>query len=230
MRDAEVLTVAYRSTTDAVARFVPEELEPAGNRVLLHFYRIHDAGPFAAYGELQVHIPVHHPATGTSGAFSPFMYLESDGATASGREIFGQPKKIATITLAPDGDLLVGRLWRNGIDVVTATMALRQQPSSLETLQELGFGTNINLKVIPSVDGSGPAVRELTARDFEDMHVHEVWEGFGTVELRPNAQAPVFLLPVVEVERAFYWRADFTAVWGRVLESLKVEDPDPALV
>ena len=230
MRDAEILTVAYRSTAEAVARFVPEELEPAGDRVLLHFYRIHDAGPFAAYGELQVHLPVRHPASGTSGAFSPFMYLESDGATASGREIFGQPKKIATITLAPDGDLLVGRLRRNGIDVVTATMALRQRPSSLEALQELGFGTNINLKVIPSVDGSGPAVRELTARDFEDLVVHEVWEGLGTVELRPNAQAPVFLLPVVEVERAFYWRADFTAVWGRVLESLKVEDADPALV
>jgi acetoacetate decarboxylase len=230
MRDAEILTVAYRSTAEAVARFVPEELEPAGERVLLHFYRIHDAGPFAAYGELQVHIPVRHPATGVSGGFSPFMYLESDGATASGREIFGQPKKIATITLAPEGDLLVGRMTRNGIDVVTATMALRQAPSSVEALQALGFGTNINLKLIPSVDGSGPAVHELTARDFEDLHVHEVWEGFGTVELRPNAQAPLFLLPVVEVERAFYWRADFTATWGRVLERLTVAEADAALV
>lgn len=230
MRNAEILTVAYRSTAAAVARFVPDELEPADERVILHFYRIHDAGPFAAYGELAVHLPVHHPPTGVSGAFSPLLYLESDGALASGREIFGQPKKLATVTLAPDGDLLVGRMRRNGIDVVTATMALHQTQSSVEALQALGFGTNINLKVIPSVDGSGPAVRQVTARDFADLHVHEVWEGFGTVELRPNAQAPVFLLPVVEVERALYWRADFTAVWGRVLESLTVEQTDAALV
>jgi len=230
MRNAELLTVAYRSSAEAVAQFVPDELEPAGDRVILHFYRIHDAGPFAAYGELAVHLPVRHAPTGVTGAYSPLLYLESDGALASGREIFGQPKKIATVTLAPDGDLLVGRMTRNGIDVVTATMSLRQTPSSVEALQALGFGTNINLKVIPSVDGSGPAVHELTARDFEDLHVHEVWEGFGTVELRPNAQAPVFLLPVTEVERAFYWRADFTATWGRVLERLTVVEADAALV
>src|SRR3954464_15929599 len=91
MHDAEIFTVAYRSTAEAVARFVPDELEPAGERVILHFYRIHDAGPFAAYGELAVHLPVHHHRTGVSGAFSPLLYLESDGALASGREIFGQP-------------------------------------------------------------------------------------------------------------------------------------------
>lgn len=89
MRNAEILTVAYRSTAAAVARFVPDELEPADERVILHFYRIHDAGPFAAYGELAVHLPVHHPRTGVSGAFSPLLYVESDGALASGREILG---------------------------------------------------------------------------------------------------------------------------------------------
>ena len=52
------------------------------------------------------------------------------------------------------------------------------------------------------------------------MVVHEVWRGPGTIELRPNAQAPVHLLPVLEVEVAFHWRADFTLVYGRVLEDI----------
>jgi hypothetical protein len=38
MHDAEILSVAYRSTPQAVARFVPAELTPLGERVLLHFY------------------------------------------------------------------------------------------------------------------------------------------------------------------------------------------------
>ena len=50
--------------------------------------------------------------------------------------------------------------------------------------------------------------------------MHEVWRGPGTVELRPNAQAPVHLLPVLEVEEAFHWRVDFTLTYGRVLEDL----------
>jgi acetoacetate decarboxylase len=235
MRDAEIFTVAYTSNPDSIAAFVPEELEPLGDRVLLHFYRIHDAGPYGSYSECSVQLPVRHDRSGTVGAFSPILLLGSDGAIATGRELFGQRKKAATVTLAPDGDLLVARVQRNGIDVVTATMPCRQAPSTPAALQELSFGTNINLKIIPAVDGSGDAVRELTARDFTDVDIHEVWEGFGTVELRPNAQAPLHLLPVRDVMRALYWRADFTANFGRVLESCDtpatsfVRNPIPAL-
>jgi acetoacetate decarboxylase len=78
----------------------------------------------------------------------------------------------------------------------------------------------LNLKAIPAVDGSGTSVRELTARTLEDVVVHEVWRGPGTLELRPNAQAPVHRLPVVEVVEAFHWRADFTLVYGTVLETI----------
>ena len=38
-----------------------------------------------------------------------------------------------------------------------------------------------------------------------------------TVELRPNAQAPVHRLPVVEPLEAWHWRASFTLVPGRVV-------------
>jgi len=50
--------------------------------------------------------------------------------------------------------------------------------------------------------------------------VHEVWLGPGTVEVRPNAQAPIHLLPVLDVVAATYWRADFSLVDGVVLETI----------
>jgi acetoacetate decarboxylase len=219
MRNTEILTVAYRTEADAVARFLPPQLESLAPRVIVHLYRMHDAEWFGAYGESAVHLPVRHPASGTEGAYSPLLFVESDGAVAAGREIYGQPKKGGEIELGPVGDLLVGRLRRNGIDVVTATMPYKQQVSSVHELNELGFRTNINVKEIVSVDGG--VARQLTAREFEDVVVHEVWRGPGTVELRPNAQAPVHLLPVLEVETAFHWRVDFTLPYGRVLEELR---------
>ncbi len=219
MRNTEILTVAYRTTDEAVAGFMPPQLEPLAPRVIVHLYRMHDADWFGSYGESAVQIPVRHAAA--EGVFSPLLFVESDGAVAAGREIYGQPKKGGEIELGPDGDLLVGRLRRNGIDVVTATMPYKQQAAESAELDALGFRTNINLKVIPAVDGSGDAVRQLTAREFDDVVVHEVWKGPGTIELRANAQAPVYLLPVVEVEAAFHWRVDFTLTYGRVLEDLR---------
>jgi len=124
MRDAEILTVAYRTAPQAVERFLPRGLEPAAPRAI-------------------------------------------------------------------------------------ATMPYKQQTGTVEELDALGFRTNLNLKAVPAVDGSGAAVRQVTAREFEDVVVHEVWRGPGTVELRPNAQAPV------------HWRVDFTLTYGRVLEELR---------
>jgi len=219
MRDTEILTVAYRTDPGAIERFLPVQLSATAPRVLVHLYRMHDADWFGSYGEAAIHIPVHHAASRTTGAYSPLLFVESDGALAAGREIYGQPKKLGEIELGPAGDLLVGRVRRNGIDVVTATMPYKQQASSVDELDALGFGTNINVKEIAGVDG-GVALRQLTAREFDDLVVHEVWRGPGTVELRPNAQAPVHLLPVLEVEAAFHWRADFTLVHGRVLEDI----------
>jgi acetoacetate decarboxylase len=219
MRNTEILTVAYRTTDEAVAGFLPPQLEPLAPRVIVHLYRMHDAEWFGSYGESAVQIPVRHAAG--EGVFSPLLFVESDGAVAAGREIYGQPKKGGQIELGPDGDLLVGRLRRNGIDVVTATMPYKQQAAEPAELDALGFRTNINLKVIPAVDGSGDDVRQLTAREFDDVVVHEAWKGLGTIELRANAQAPVYLLPVVEVEAAFHWRVDFTLTYGRVLEDLR---------
>lgn len=221
MRNTEILTVVYETDRDALERMVPAPLAVTAELVLVHLYRMHDADWFGAYGESAIQIPVRHDGSGTEGAYSPLLFVESDGAVAAGREIYGQPKKAGTIELGPQGDLLVGRVRRNAIDVLTATMPYKQVAASPDDLERhAGFRTNINLKVVPSIDGSGPAVRELTARTLADVVVHEAWRGPGTVELRPNAQAPVYLLRVRDVVEAFHWRADFTLVYGTVLERL----------
>ena len=78
------------------------------------------------------------------------------------------------------------------------------------------FEENINLKAVDHIDG-GPAICQLAARRLVDVFVHECWGGPCTVELRLNAQAPVYCLPVLEMPDGLHWRADFTLVAGRVV-------------
>jgi acetoacetate decarboxylase len=220
MRNTEILTVVYRSDMAAIEAMLPRELDATSDLVLIHVYRMHDAEWFGDYGEAAVHLTVRHAGSATEGVYSPLLFVESDGAVAAGREIYGQPKKGGRVALVPDGDLLVGRVSRNGIEIITATTPYKQRRGVRDDLEaHASFATNINLKVIPAVDG-GDALRQVTAREFADVDVHEVWRGPGTLELRPNAQAPVHLLPVRGVVEAFHWRADFTLVDGRVLETL----------
>ena len=215
-RDARILTAFYRTDPEAVALLVPPPLEPAGDVVAIHVYDMRDTDWLGPYGECNVMVPVRFGG-GDPVGYSPYLYLGSEVGVAHGREIHGQPKKLARVSLKARGDLLVGRVARNGIDVITATMPYKQAPARPEQMREaFDFSTNLNLKAIDHIDGH-PAIRQITARRLADVTVHEVWSGPSTVELRANAQAPVFRLPVREMLTGFFWRSDFTLVPGEIL-------------
>jgi acetoacetate decarboxylase len=151
------------------------------------------------------------------GAYSPYLFLQSDLGVAHGREVHGQPKKGANVSLEFRSDLIVGVIERNGIDIVTGTLAYKQkQAAPSELSRHFDFANNINLKAVNHIDGR-PAIRQLTSRRLADVHIHECWTGPCSVELRPNVQAPVFRLPVREPLRGFFWKADFTLVPGVIL-------------
>ena len=124
---------------------------------------MHDAEWFGVYGESAVHLPVMLP-DGRPGTYSPFLVLGSDGAVAAGREHYGQPKKHGEVVLAPRGDLMVGTVARNGIEIATATICFKQQPAGADALDRLlpGSTLNVNLRVLPEEEGRFR--RELVAR------------------------------------------------------------------
>ena len=124
-------------------------------------------------------------------------------------------KSWARPSLEMRGDLIVGRVERNGIDVITGTMAYKQKVAG-DMKPFFDFATNLNLKAVDHIDGT-PAIRQITSRKLADVVVHEAWEGPCTVELRANAQLPVFRLPVLEPLLGIYWRADFTLVPGEII-------------
>jgi acetoacetate decarboxylase len=217
MRDTEILTVVYRTDPQRARALVPEPLELLGDLVLVHLYHMHDSDWFGDYHESAVQIPVRLRGTEVTGAYSPYLYLGSAGAVAVGREVYGQPKKDGRPRLEVRDDMWVGTVERNGIDVITATMAYKQQRSELGALTaHADFRNNINLKIVPNVDGT-PALRQLTSRVLQDVRVHECWRGAATMELRANAQAPVYRLPVRDVVEGFYWRVSFVLPFGEVI-------------
>lgn len=221
-RDAEILTLTYRTDPEAIRALLPEPLVSAGDRVMIHVYRMNDTDWLGPYHEVNVMVGATLPGKAT-GAYSPWLFLSSDIGVAHGRELHGQPKKLGNPKLEFRGDLIVGSLERNGIDVLTGTMPYKQTKAEITDLSAIfPFATNLNLKAIDHIDGT-PAIRQLTSRQLADVQVTECWRGPCTVELRPNAQAPLHRLPVVEMLDGFYWKATFTLVRGVILHDYLTE-------
>jgi len=216
LRRTEILTIVHRTDPEAADRLIPAPLELAGDLCVVHVYRMHDAEWFGVYCESAWQIPVRMP-DGTAAVYSPFLVLESDGAVAAGREAYGQPKKAGQVSLEPNGDLLVGRVARNGIEIATATMGWKQTPAGGGELEALVAESGVNVNLRLRQEEGDTFSRELVARDFTDVIEHEAWTGPGTLELHANAQMPVYLLPVREVVLAIHRVIDLTLAPGSVV-------------
>ena len=219
MRKVTILTTFYRTDRDAVAGVIPPPLVPASDIVAVHLYKMTDTDFFGPYEESAVQVDVMIPDSDVRGAYSPYLFLNSDGAIAAGREVYGQPKKYGQPKLTVDQDLIVGTIKRNGVRFLRVTTPYKQQRDEISEARAIfDFITNINYKVIPASTG-GVDIREITARELSAVTVHECWRAPGTVEISPHAQAPVHRLPVVEMLDAFYWTCDFTLGPARVVHT-----------
>ena len=154
-----------------------------------------------------------------TGSYSPYFYVDSDRAMAGGREFHGQPKRRADVHLEHRGDLIVGTVVANGIEVFVGTLPYKAAPATFAELRaDVDPVTNINLKILHEIDGR-TAVRQLTARDLVDVVVGECWSGPSTAEVRPHATCPLYRLPVVSFLAGYYWTTEFSLVGGRVLHT-----------
>jgi len=209
-RNVWILTALYRTNAAAVRRIVPEPLVTSDGLVAIHIYQMNDTEHFGAYNESAVQVRVSLGETLATGAYSPYLLLDHDGAIAAGREVYGQPKKYGKPRIEIRQDLIVGTVSRNDIDVITVTAPYKVRRSSIEEMLGIfDFVSNVNLKVIPAADATS-GIRELTVRQLTDVVVHEIWRSHGTVELRPHATVPIHRLPVEEMGEVFYWNCDFT--------------------
>jgi acetoacetate decarboxylase len=217
-RNVSVLTACYRTDADAIDALLPAPLRRVSDVVMVHVYDMPDVDHMGAVRECNVMVGAALEGDDrVVGGYTTALYIDSDVGLAVGREVHGQPKKLAQPRLEHRGDLTVGSVERNGIEILTATRASKQRRAELGELAEhFEFAENLNYKAIPQIDGS-PAIAQITARRLSELHVHECWRSPGSVELRANVQAPVYLLPVRASLDAFFWRADFTLVPGRVL-------------
>jgi acetoacetate decarboxylase len=215
-RNVEVMTLVYRSNPEAISALLPPLLERTSDLVLIHIYNMHDVEWLGSYGECNVMVGARLEEK-IQGGYSPYLFLDSDIGLAQGREVHGQPKKFARPSIVLRQDLLVGAVERNGIDIITGTMGYKCHPGNLDSLlEQVDFVTNLNYKVIPHIDGT-TAIRQITSRKLSNVKMHECWTGPCTVDLKPNALAPVHKLPVIEALDGFYWRADFTLVEGVIV-------------
>ncbi len=223
--DREFLIVTYESDSDAIRAALPEPLEPDGsNLVMYEFIKMPDSSGFGNYTESGVVIPALFK--GEPVNFTAQMYLDDEPPIAGGREIWGFPKKHGNPQLGIIHDTLTGILEYAGVTVAVSTMTYKHhnmlydftshRPESTDGIMQKLLKTQVNLKIIPDVDGT-PAIMQLVGYNLTDINLKGAWTGPARLQLNHHVNAPVADLPVRKIVGGLHFIADITLPYGRVL-------------
>ena len=227
----EYFIIAFRTTPEAIEAALPAPIKPIGDGIVLYeFMNMPDSPGLGSYSESGILIP--GTFEGRDVNYTAQMYLNSEPAIYAGREIWGFPKKRGDPTLRAEEDTLVGRLTFGGNVVALGTMpykaeailAKHERPQhALELVRKKLTKPQVNLKIIPAVDGSDD-VRQLIEYHPQVIKVHEAWKGPARLHLVPHVDADVANFPVLEVIGGTHMMADIILPYGKVVHDYQQID------
>jgi acetoacetate decarboxylase len=198
------LKVEFLTDPSVIARLLPPPLEPAAEPIAsVTVGRWHSNG-VGSYVGASVYLSAAHE--GTAGGYALTMWMDAEPPMMFGREVFGEPKKLADVRLERSGSECSATVERHGTRLVALRAELTDEREPV-VRDRVAF----NYRSRTSPDGAGlegPAV--LTRAVFTETITR--WEeGRGAIDLRGTAHDPLQELPVVSVIRATYSEQDIAA-------------------
>src|SRR5699024_6672401 len=95
------------------------------------------------------------------GGYYIFEYEDDDAAIATGRELWGYPKKLGHKTLERKGNKIKGTASRRGIKLMELELNL---DSDMKDIPRLDLFPHLNIHTIPKPDGPGIFSQRIIAR------------------------------------------------------------------
>ena len=194
----------FKYVTDvSAARMIPDSVELADPPTAGLVFASYPSSNLGPYNEVVLFLDVVFK--GRPLQFGAFLYVTSDAAMASGREMGGYPKKIARIEFLGGSDQTAAMERPAGLRICTGTMRpeVRQlPPAGPQKSAAASPSTVLNyltLRLIPSPQlNQPPTVLELLETKWT-VEPSEVWTGPGSCQFTGASDLdPLHWAPVVK--------------------------------
>jgi len=218
--DGSVLSVTFETDPALIAALLPHPLEHDGSGIATVFVgrwqRSNCVGPFSG-GALNL-----RASYGTlSGVYCLTMPMSTDAAVIFGRELYGEPKKLARVTLERTGARVSATIERHGITYIAIAAELSERDENPGEARGLTF----HLKATPRADGHGFDAAPLLVGVTSRTRLRLVERGTAQLTFADSPFDPVADFPVRRVVSATYSEGD-TETTAQILAAL---DPTAAL-
>ncbi|WP_048440266.1 acetoacetate decarboxylase family protein [Caenimonas sp. SL110] len=216
------LGILCEGSLEGIQKALPADFEAMSNIFevfVMNSPEVHDVsrpemGP-RSYLEGGIVVPVRYGDL--VGGHVLYEFVTTDDSLASGREVWGYPKKMADVTFSEEGSgaitATVSRLGRTLIDA-------RFTPGD-NSFDKPQLNPRIQRKRIPRADGTGYDVDQIIRNELRAPKVHSMVRGTATVNLGGSPlMDPLFELDIQRVIGAEFLIAEFFLDWGTVHRDL----------
>jgi acetoacetate decarboxylase len=197
----ERLTVEFLTTPETVARLLPPPLEPAATPLVLAAVGRWQSDFVGDYAGGSIYLACMHE--GVAGGYPVVMYMDQEQCIMYGREVFGEPKRLAKNGIFRNGDQFHGYLERNGTRILELHADVGE-----DTGPGHADGYAFNYRARPAADGIGLEGPATLTRAHFDTTIRANRIGTGSVTLRSTPHDPLAEIEVVSVVRAVYQEHD----------------------
>lgn len=212
--DAEMLTVVWETTPESIEKLLPPPLKPAAKPLAMAFVANYPSTNFSL-PYLESALFIRASFEGQEGFYCLAMPVTDDMAMAGGREIWGYPKKMASISLQRDGDSVEGSTERHGIQFLNIWANLTgniNDDSVMGELSDLGIdpqgeysATAFNFIHAPSpLAGEAFHHKPRLIRGETTFKPKTFIFGEAEIEITPSEYDPWHDVPVKRVLGGFY--------------------------
>ena len=142
------VTVVFETDPDVVASVLPPPLEPSEATARLRVATVDMGTGLPPFGAGWFGVRARHGDL--EGEYALFMPMSTEQATVGGRETFGEPKKIASLSLTVEGDVVAASIERMGFRLADISGTLGEELPGYERDK-----VDFYLKLSPAASGEG---------------------------------------------------------------------------
>ncbi len=193
--------MAFTTDESFVEEVLPPPLEPTGTPTVLAMVGRWQSNCVADFAGGSIYVAAQHE--GVVGEYVLAMFMDGDVPTIYGRDLFGEPKKIATSGVMRRGDHFRGWVERGGVRIIELQGQMEKDGGAFEA-----EGYNFNFKARPAANGVGLEEDAILTRAHFDIVGTASLEGAGSVVLRGTTHDPLDEIPIRAVQKATYVECD----------------------
>lgn len=193
----EWLSVQFLTDPVTVDRLLPPPLAPASEPLAtatIGRWQSNCIGDFAG-GVLNISASYD----GIDGAYVLALYLDREPSVMFGREVFGEPKKLARSRLFRDGDVVQAWVERHGHRLIDLRARVGEDAGPREFER-----CTYNYKARTAAGGRGLEEDAILTRATFTVQVRSERHGNGAITLQAGPHDPLDELEVVSVVHALY--------------------------